>query len=424
MMPDNWKTVRFRDIADYRVGRTPSRANADFWAGGERGVPWVAISDMTEFGTVMDTKEKISRAAFEHVFKGQAVPAGTLIMSFKLTIGRVATLGVASCHNEAIISIYPKPGVDQRYLGYFLGQVDYSALQDRQVKGNTLNQDKIDRIEVWLPPSDEQSTIADVLDLVRHAIEAQDRGLAITDELKRTAMRELFAKGMRGEHQKESELGLIPQGWTTVKLGEICTLSTGTTPATGQKHYYEGDIPFIKTADVVNNRIRAANTFLSKQAIDDYSLKIFPPGTVLMAMYGQGKTRGQVSLLQIAAATTQNAAAIQPSGELDSAYLWHYLLSSYDRLRGMGSLGHVSHLNLGYLRDLQIIKPSLEEQRDIATFLDAIDQKTELHRSKRVVLQELFEALLCNLMTAQIRVADLNLSTLASPSMRCKEVAA
>src|SRR5207237_661377 len=126
-------------------------------------------------------------------------------------------------------------------------------------------------------------------------------------------------------------------------------LSTGTTPSTKRADYYQGDIPFIKTGEIVNNRLRRATTFVSRQAVRDYNLQIYPAGTVLMAMYGQGKTRGQVALLELAATTTQNAGALQPSESLNSIFLWHYLLSIYDRLRGMGSLGHLSHLNLGYL---------------------------------------------------------------------------
>lgn len=423
-LPEGWTIEPFSQVARYTTGRTPARANPAYWAKGERQVPWVAISDMEQYGIITETAESVSALAFEHVFRERIVPAGTLLMSFKLTIGRVATLGIPACHNEAIISIFPREGVDQRYLGYFLSQVDYADHQDRQIKGNTLNQSKIDQIQVVLPPSNEQSRIADVLDKCRLGINTERAAEKTAEELKRAAMRELFTRGLRGEPQKETELCLVPESWSVVRLGEVCALSTGTTPSTKEKHYYEGEIPFIKTADVINNRISAANTFVSQQAIDDYSLKIFPAGTLLMAMYGQGKTRGQVSLLEIPAATTQNAAAIQPSSDIDSAFLWHYLMSCYERLRGMGSLGHVSHLNLGYLRDLLIVKPSLQEQREIAVILDAIDRKIDLHRQKRVLLEELFESLLHKLMTGKIAVSDLDLSALSPASTQPEEATA
>ncbi len=375
---------------------------------------------MEEYGVITATAEAITPRALRSIFHEKLVPAGTLLMSYKLTIGRVATLGVDACHNEAIISIIPRYGVDQRYLGYFLSQVDYTDHQDRQVKGNTLNRSKIDRIPVVLPPPNEQVTIARVLDCVRERIQLELDLEHTALQLKRAAMRELFTRGLRGEPQKETEIGVVPEGWQVTRLGDICSLSTGTTPSTTRKDYYEGDVPFIKTADIVNNRIVAANTNVSRQAIADYGLKIYPPGTVFMAMYGQGKTRGQVSLLEIAAATSQNAAAIQPLAEMDPVFLWHYFLGNYEHLRGIGSLGHLSHLNLGYLRELPIAKPSLDEQHGMISILDVIDRKIDLHRRKRTVLEELFKALLHKLMTGEIRVSDLDLSALETPRISKK----
>jgi type I restriction enzyme S subunit len=82
----------------------------------------------------------------------------------------------------------------------------------------------------------------------------------------------------------------------------------------------------------------------------------------------------------------------------------------------MGSLGHVSHLNLGYLHGLEIVRPSPDEQREIATILDAIDAKIDLHRRKRALLDALFQSLLHKLMTGAVRVSDLDLSSLPLPS--------
>jgi type I restriction enzyme S subunit len=110
-LPSNWTTESFADIADYSIGRTPARANGSFWEDDGENVAWVAISDMKPHGVIRQTKETISGQAFRGVFGGRIVPAGTLLMSFKLTIGRVATLGLPACHNEAIMSIYPKDGV-------------------------------------------------------------------------------------------------------------------------------------------------------------------------------------------------------------------------------------------------------------------------------------------------------------------------
>ncbi|MEK7152440.1 MAG: restriction endonuclease subunit S, partial [Patescibacteria group bacterium] len=233
----------------------------------------------------------------------------------------------------------------------------------------------------------------------------------VADDLKKSGMHKLFTHGLRDEAQKVTDLGPVPESWEVVALGDVCSLSTGTTPATKRPDYYQGSIPFIKTSEIVNNRLTRASTFISQQAVADYNLRVYPPGTVLMAMYGQGKTRGQVALLELAAATTQNAAALQPLEGLDPGFLWQYLLNNYERLRGIGSLGHLSHLNLGYLREIAVVKPTITEQREIVSILEILDRKIDVHERKHAALIALFTTLLTRLMTGDIRVTELNINT-------------
>ncbi|MDP9176940.1 MAG: restriction endonuclease subunit S [Gemmatimonadota bacterium] len=292
---------------------------------------------------------------------------------------------------------HARPQLESRATGSTFASVNKSTLSD---------------LTIPFPPITEQARIGIVLRTLIDKLGEESLVLASAQCLKRAAMRALFSQGLRGQAQKETEVGPVPENWAVVTLEKVCSLSTGTTPSTKRPDYYAGDVPFIKTADIVDNRIRAATTHISRQALGDYSLRVYTPGTVLMAMYGQGKTRGQVSLLEISAATTQNAAAIEPKDGMNAVFLWQYLLSNYDRLRGMGSLGHISHLNLGYLRDLRVVYPPIDEQDEIIAILDAIDRKIDLHLRKRIVLDQLFKVLLHKLMTGEIRVGDLDLSML------------
>ena len=221
MQGAEWLERPFAEVADYNVGRTPARANAAYWDQTGDVEPWVTISDMPAYGVIKSTKESISGGAFGRVFGGCAVPAGTLIMSFKLTIGRVATLGIPAVHNEAIISIFPKPGIDQRYLGYYLSQVDYTQFQDRQIKGNTLNKSKIDRIPIPVLPEDEQRAVADVLDAIREAIAVQRQAEAVASELLRATAGKIFTRGLRGEPTTESDLGVLPESWSITNFADV-----------------------------------------------------------------------------------------------------------------------------------------------------------------------------------------------------------
>lgn len=415
-LPRGWTEEPFSQVARYATGRTPARAKAAYWKDGANRTPWVAISDMEDYGSITTTKESVSEAAFQDVFRGRVVPAGTLLMSFKLTIGRVATLGIPACHNEAIISIYPRDGVDQRYLGYFLSQVDYADHQDRQVKGNTLNQAKIDRIPVLLPPSHEQHSIADVLDQCRTGIKTERAAEDTTNELKRAAMSRLFTCGLRGEAQKETEIGLVPESWEVVPLGSLGKIGNGSTPKRTVPAYWTGGkFPWLTSAKVYDREIEQADQFVTETALGECHLPRVKPGAVLMAITGQGKTLGHCAVLNIEATISQHVAYVQTdTGQAEPGFVRGYLETQYDYLRQVASGGGSTKgaLTCAFLKDLPVPLPSLDEQREIVAILDALDRKIALHRRKRTVLEELFQSLLHKLMTGEIRVADFDLSAL------------
>ncbi|HHG4468385.1 TPA: restriction endonuclease subunit S [Pseudomonas aeruginosa] len=428
-LPEGWTVEPFSQIASYTTGRTPARANPAYWAKGERLVPWVAISDMEQYGTIVETAESVSALAFENVFRKRIVPAGTLIMSFKLTIGRVATLGIPACHNEAIISIFPREGVDQRYLGYFLSQVDYTDHQDRQIKGNTLNQSKIDQIQVVLPSSSEQSRIADVLDKCRLGINTERAAEKTAEELKRACMHELFRRGLRGEPLKETEIGPVPESWEVVPLGSLGKIGNGSTPKkTVPAYWNDGTFPWLTSAKVYDREIEVADQFVTDVALAECHLPRVQPGAVLMAITGQGKTLGHCAVLRIEASINQHIAYLQTNTErAEPGFIRGYLETQYEYLRQVASGGGSTKgaLTCAFLKSLPVpLPPTLDEQREIVTVLDALDRKIGLHQQKRGVLEELFKALLHKLMTGEIAVSDLDLSALSPASTQPEEATA
>ena len=414
MIPEGWTIRRFAEIADYKAGRTPTRATAEYWKRDDDGIPWVSISDMTEFGVVCHPKERISKEAFEQVFGGKAVPAGTLLMSFKLTIGRVATLGIDACHNEAIISIFPCESTDQRYLTYFLSQVDYEALQDRQIRGNTLNRDKIDRIQVLLPPYREQLIVADVLDLVRHSISLQNQILTATQDLKRAAMRTLFTHGLRGETQKETEVGPLPESWELASIGNVFEIEQGLS-LKGNLANDDKGTPFLRTSNVYWGRIELRT--VSQMYIDGDvpSRKLLRRGDLLVCEGGE-IGRAAVWNAEIDGCIFQNHIHRLRPLDISRTHVRFTMAwleegfqhrNAYD---GVGNRTTIPNLSCARLAELLIPHPPFDEQREIVSILNAIDRKIDLHRRKRTVLDDLFKVLLHKLMTGDIRVADLDIS--------------
>lgn len=208
-LPAKWQVAFFGDLAEFRIGRTPARNEEAYWSEGV--YPWVSIADMKPFGTITHTKERVSEHAHRDVFKQTLVPAGSILMSFKLTIGRMAKLGVPAYHNEAIISFMPdQKRIDPDYLFYYLGQIDYRAYQDTAVKGQTLNKSKLERLEIALPPLAEQRQIASVMRMAFGSADAQRKLLSINEELNRTLLSKLMTGELRAGALKASEFVMPP----------------------------------------------------------------------------------------------------------------------------------------------------------------------------------------------------------------------
>ena len=161
-LPSTWRWVYFGNIVEFAAGRTPPRKEVAYWNTGD--FPWVSIADMADGETVRSTKESVSVEARLNVFKREPEPAGTMIMSFKLTIGKIAKLGIRAFHNEAIISIWSGVAELDSFLFRVLPDLARNATAKGAVKGATLNRQSLVRIMVPLPPLPEQRRIVAKVD--------------------------------------------------------------------------------------------------------------------------------------------------------------------------------------------------------------------------------------------------------------------
>ena len=156
-IPSNWRWVRFGQIADFSAGKTPSRNEASFWNTGHYS--WVSIADMEHGETITTTKETVSAAAYRKVFKSEPNSSGTILLSFKLTIGKISRLGIPAFHNEAIISIRPHLQDLDPYIFTILPDCARRGESIQAVKGMTLNRASISNILFPLSPLAEQHRI-------------------------------------------------------------------------------------------------------------------------------------------------------------------------------------------------------------------------------------------------------------------------
>jgi type I restriction enzyme S subunit len=263
---------------------------------------------------------------------------------------------------------------------------------------------------------EEQRDIIRALATVRSAIDMHRRGASLTDELKRTAMVRLFTRGRRDEASKDSAVGAVPDSWTVTPLEAHHSVTTGATPSRGNPAYWTaGTIPWVKTTEIQYRLIVDTQERITDLALHVCSVCLLPPGTLLLAMYGQGVTRGKVAVLGIEATCNQACAAINASdASVDPRYMYHFLTYRYDEIRQLAHGGQQQNLNLNLVRSVPMAFPKdLTEQREIAAVLDCIDSKIDLHTQRLARLGELFASLLSKAMTGAVGADDFDTSALA-----------
>ena len=262
---------------------------------------------------------------------------------------------------------------------------------------------KLKSIPVPVPSSSvEQQKIADCLSSLDELIAAQGRKVEALKTYKRGLMQQLFPReGETLPRLRFPEFRDAPE-WIEAPLGDLFDTSSGGTPDRSKREYWNGDIPWVTTSLVDFNLITKADEFISEAGLDNSSAKVFTKGTVLIAMYGQGITRGKVAMLGIPAATNQACAAILPNDDINHSFTFVSLCGRYEELRKLSNSGGQENLSQALIRGLPFRYPKdVEEQVRIVECFSEIDalivgEVGKLHAlklHKDGLMQQLFPSL-------------------------------
>ena len=227
---------------------------------------------------------------------------------------------------------------------------------------------------IYFPSDPEQQKIADCLSSLDELIAAQGWKVEALKTYKRGLMQQLFPReGETIPRLLFPEFRDAPE-WKEAPLGDLFDTSSGGTPDRAKREYWTGEIPWVTTSLVDFNFITEVDEFISEAGLENSSAKVFPKGTVLIAMYGQGKTRGKVAMLGIPAATNQACAAILPNDDIDHSFTFVNLCSRYEEMRRLSNSGGQENLSQALIRGLPFRYPKdVDEQSKIVDCFSELD---------------------------------------------------
>jgi type I restriction enzyme S subunit len=382
------------------AGGTPSTSEKRFW-GGE--IRWMNSGELND-KKVSEVHGRITREGLNNS-STKVIPPRCVLIGLAgqgKTRGTVAMNLVELCTNQSIASIFPNNSAFNSEFLYHDLDRRYDELRRLSAGGEGrggLNLQIIKSLMVLLPSLPEQQKIAECLSSADELIAAQARKLDALKTHKKGLMQQLFPRA--GETQPRVRFPEFQHAgeWSSGSLGSLFETSSGGTPDRTKEEYWNGSIPWITTSLVSFNIITEADEFITDAGLNNSSAKVFPEKTILMAMYGQGKTRGQVAMLGIKASTNQACAAILPRQDIDPRFVFLNLGSRYEELRGLSNSGGQENLSQGLIQGLPFSYPKDQsEQQRIADCLTNLDdlitaqtQKLEaLKTHKKGLMQQLF----------------------------------
>lgn len=377
--------AKLGEVCTIVSGSTPKTSVTSYWDG---NIKWITPAELNEDTFyIMDSVRHITEEGKEKTGLSY-LPTGTVILSSRAPIGKTAIAGCEMCCNQGFKNLICSDAIYNEYLYFFLkSKTDYLNSLGRGATFKEISKSIVESIKIPLPEVNQQKEIAEKFKKLEQLISLRKQQLAKLDELVKARFVEMF--------------GVVHNSilYPYVPVKSFTSVVSGGTPNRNVSEFWNnGSIRWVKTTELQNNVICNTNEKITQAGLDNSSAKIIPPNTVLIAMYGQGKTRGMTGYTSIECATNQACACILPCEQFNQNYLWRYMILSYDKLRDMAKGGNQPNLNIGIIKNFPVLKPPIELQNDFAAFVERVDQQKQtvqqslekLELMKKALLQEYF----------------------------------
>jgi len=366
-----WRNVKLGNICKISIGRTPSRNNTNYWGNGHS---WLSISDMNQGFYLSETKEQITDTAIKEC-NMPLVKKGTLLMSFKLSVGKVGIAENDLYTNEAIAALkIIDSNVDKKYLAYSLQTLEFGKSGDRAVKGITLNKTKLNNLQIPLPPLPTQRRIAAILDKADALRRKNQQLLAAYDELLHATFLDMFGDPVTNPHQ--------------FLVGEIGDLVSSVNYGTSSKSSENGRFPYLR----MNNITFSGEMDFSDLKYIDLSEKeeekyLVKKGDLLFNRTNSKELVGKTAVFKESnnMAIAGYIIRVRTNSRANSDYISSYLNSKYGKaiLRNLcKSIVGMANINAKELQKIKILIPPIALQNQFAQIVENIEaQKATLKKN-------------------------------------------
>lgn len=372
---------KLSELLDISMGRTPSRKESKYWGEGHK---WVSIRDLNS-KIITETKEQITDLAIKEA-RCKIVPKGTLLFSFKLTIGKMAFAGCDLFTNEAIAAfpIKDKTKLNSEFLYYALLSIKFGG-SNQAAMGKTLNSKSLADIEIPLPPLDDQIRIAHLLGKVEALIAQRKQHLQQLDELLKSVFLEMFGDPVRNEKR-----------WSTLPFSQVGKFTSGGTPSKSRDDFWIGDYPWVSPKDMKVAKIFDSEDHISEKVFDETSLKRIAPGHLLIVVRGMILAHSfPIAINMVDVAINQDMKAIKLKNNLRVTYVQHCLNSLKRKiLKLITTAGHgTKKFDSDAMEKLFIPVPPPELQDNFLVIADKIEGIISRYQQSLTDLVNLYGAL-------------------------------
>ena len=383
-VPEHWRVTPLKVIAETVNGTTPESGKPEYWDG---DIAWYTPTDIdNEVASELGVPRRyITQAGYESCAV-KLSPPGSVILSTRAPIGSVGITTIPSTINQGCRTLIPAQDVPTSYLASTL----VAAREELRLRGNgttfqELSTEALRSLRVPMPPRSECVSIASGLDRETTRIDAliakKSRFIELLKEKRQALITHAVTKGLDTNvpmrDSKSEWIGEVPEHWRVCSLGYLSRISTGGTPDRKNDSYWNGEIPWVKTGEINYKIISDTEERITDAGLSNSATFIAEPGTILMAMYGMGVTRGRVAVLGIPASFNQACAAISCSSGVHNWYVFYCLCAAYRFIRDLGNEASQVNLNLEIVSKIKVPVPPLLEQEEIEKHLVAQLQKLD-----------------------------------------------